>query len=465
MKLSRYSILIAAGLALLQVGCGSVATKTGFYEPIVADLQAGRYDTAAVAFDSEKMRGRYGDKDRFVYFMDAGLAHHYAGHFVPSNQKLELAEFAAEELFTKSISRAAASMVLNDNVLEYAGEDYEIIYSNLIKAMNYLLLDDFDGAFVEIRRANQKLNVLEDKYADAARELNTGVAKDSAQFDINYEAKEVKFYNDAFARYLSMHMYAADGKWDDARIDYNYLVDAFQSQPHIYPFPMPEVSYEEDSGKAILSVVALAGLSPVKEALNLRLRTDKQLNLVQVLYTDDKDENTVFWQVPAKISEDYYFKFAIPKIVDRPTFIHSIKVYNDLHLLGELQLIEDLGPVARETFEAKKWLIFIRTLLRALAKGLAAHELKTELDTGGLAGWLKKAAVDVATDFLENADLRCSRLLPGKIYVGDIQIEPGTYDLTIEFLDANGDLVSRQNVNGYTVRDGEFNLVQAISLN
>lgn len=450
---------------MLQIGCGSVATKTGFYEPIVTELQAGKFDSAAVAFESEKVRKHYGDKDRFVYFMDAGLAHHYAGNFVPSNQKLELAELAAEELFTKSVSRAAASMVLNDNVLEYAGEDYEIIYSNLIKALNYLLLDDFDGAFVEIRRANQKLNVLEDKYADASRQLNAGAAKDSVKYDIRYEAKEVKFYNDAFARYLSMHMYAADGKLDDARIDYNYLVDAFQSQPHIYPFEMPAVTYEQDSGKAILSVVALAGLSPVKDDLNLRLRTDKQLNLIQVLYTDEKAENTVFWQVPAKISEDYYFKFAIPKIVDRPSLIHTIKVYHELRELGELQVIEDLGYVAKETFEAKKSLIFIRTLLRALAKGLAAHELKEELDTGGIGGWLKKAAVDLATDALENADLRCSRLLPGKIYVGDIQLEPGEYDLTIEFLDAENNIISQQTITGHTVRRGDFNLVQAISLN
>ena len=30
-----------------------------------------------------------------------------------------------------------------------------------------------------------------------------------------------------------------------------------------------------------------------------------------------------------------------------------------------------------------------------------------------------KAAVDVGTDIIENADLRCSHLLPGKVYIGD----------------------------------------------
>lgn len=456
---------LAAGLALLQIGCSSVSTKRSFYQPLVAELQAGKYDSVSIAFESKAMQDRFGNKDRFLYFIDAGLAHHYAGSFDSSNIRLEQAELAAEELFTKSISRAAASLLLNDNVLEYAGEDYEILYSNLIKALNYLLEDDFDGAFVEIRRANQKLLVLEDKYAEAAKQLNSGAARDSSAVKINYDAPKVRFHNDAFARWMSMHMYAADGKFDDARIDYDYLIDAFTSQPHIYNFAVPDVTYTAEEGKAILSVVALAGLSPVKDDWTLRLRTDKDLDLVQVYYDDEHPENTILWQAPAKISEDYYFKLAIPKLVDRPSYIHTIRVFHNLQLLGELQLLEDVGSVARETFEAKKNIILIRSVLRGLAKGLAAHKLKKEADTGGLGGWLKKAAIDVATDLSENADLRCSRLLPGRIFVGDIQLEPGTYDLTIEFLDTAGDVVSRQNVSGYTVRDGEFNLVQAISLN
>lgn len=465
MKQYRLALGIAAGLALLQIGCSSVSTKRSFYQPLVAELQAGKYDSVSAAFESPAMQDRFGNKDRFLYFVDAGMAHHYAGRFDSSNLRLELAELAAEELFTKSISRAAASLLLNDNVLEYAGEDYEILYSNLFKAMNYLLENDFDDAFVEIRRANQKLTVLEDKYAEAVKQLNSGEARDSSAIKIDYEIKKVRFHNDAFARWMSMHMYAAEGKFDDARLDYDYLVDAFVSQPHIYNFEMPGVSYSADSGKAVLSVVALAGLSPVKDDWSLRLRTDKDLDLVQVYYDDENPENTILWQAPVPINEDYYFKFAVPKLVDRPSYINTIRVYHNLRLLGELQLLEDVGSVARETFEAKKTIILIRSVLRGLAKGLAAHKLKEKADTGGLGGWLKKAAIDVATDLSENADLRCSRLLPGRIFVGDIQIEPGTYDLAIEFLDVAGDLVTRQSVTGYTVRDGEFNLVQAISLN
>jgi len=448
----------------LSVGCGSVATKKAFYDPIIAELRDDNFDTAVQKIEKAKADNKYAEKDRFLYYIDAGLANHYASRFDDSNLKLTQAEDAADELFTKSISKAAASLLLNDNILEYAGEDYEILYSNLIKALNYIAVDDFDGAFVEIRRANEKLNLLEQKYSDVSRRFEEGSLHDTVRVDIGYKAKRVRFNNDAFARYLSMHVYAAEGKMDDAKLDYDLLRSAFREQPHIYDFEVPDIKYFSE-GKEILSVVALAGLAPVKEALNLRIRTDKDLDLVQVLYTDPWRKDSEYGHLPIPVSEDYYFKFSIPQIVPRPSYISRIRVFVDSELVGELRLLEDVGKVAEETFEAKKSLIYLRTVARAVAKGLAAHKAKKKADTGGLKGWLKKAAVDVATDVSENADLRCSRLLPGKIYVGDFEIEPGTYDLTVEFLDADGDLVSATDVYEYRVFKNALNLIEVFSLN
>jgi len=457
----------ATGLLLclfLSVGCGSVATKKAFYEPITADLSNDNFDAAVQRIEAAKADNKYKKKDRFLYLLDAGLAYHYASRFDTSNAKLTQAEDAADELFTKSISRASASLLLNDNVLEYAGEDYEILYTNLIKTLNYIAQDDFDGAFVEVKRANEKLNLLELKYADASQRFKQGSLDDTVRVDMDYQAKKVRFNNDAFARYLSMHMYSTEGKMDDARIDYDLLRSAFVEQPHIYDFEIPNIKHFSKD-KEILSVVALAGLAPVKEALNLRIRTDKDLDLVQVLYTDPWRKDSEYGHLPMPVSEDYYFKFSIPQIIPRSSQVSRIRVFADSELIGELQLLEDVAKVAQETFEAKKSLIYLRTVARAVAKGLAAHKAKKKADTGGLKGWLKKAAIDVGTDISENADLRCSHLLPGKIYVGDFEIEPGTYDLTIEFLDVNGDLISATDIHEYRVFKNALNLIEVFSFN
>jgi hypothetical protein len=123
-----------------------------------------------------------------------------------------------------------------------------------------------------------------------------------------------------------------------------------------------------------------------------------------------------------------------------------------------------VSSVARETFEAKKSLIYIRSVARAVAKGLIAHRQKERVDTGGLGGWLKKAAIDAITDVSENADLRCARLLPGRVYVGDFVLQPGKYNLTVEFLDATGAHIGGQSYPDYEVTPDGFNLIEAVSL-
>ncbi|MDH4034784.1 MAG: hypothetical protein OEV80_13405, partial [candidate division Zixibacteria bacterium] len=256
MMTRQASALKRFGVSLLvtavAVGCSNLATRRGFYTPIDAELRSGNIDSARQLLETARESGKYAHKDRFLYFVDAGMLAHYAGDYQASNEKLTVAERAAEELFTKSVSRAAASLLLNDNILEYSGEDYEVLYTNLIMALNYAALRQFEDAFVEIRRANLKLEQLEQKYGDAAHRYRQGMAEDSGNVEIDFDLPTMRFHNDAFARYLSMHMYAADGKYDDARIDFDYLTDAFRSQPHIYGFEMPKVTYHSDSG-AILS--------------------------------------------------------------------------------------------------------------------------------------------------------------------------------------------------------------------
>lgn len=448
--------------ALFACGCSSLSTRTGFYEPIVEDLRAGEYDSAVVQIELAREKNKYAEKDRFLYYFDLGLAHHYAGNYELSNKWLSEAEHAAEELFTRSISRAAASLLLNDNILEYAGEDYEVLYTNLFKAINYLQLNRFDDAFVEIRRANLKLELLEMKYAEAADQIREKMRADSGAVDFDYDFEKVRFNNSAFARYLSMHLYAADGLYDDAELDYNLFREAYLTQPHVYEFDPPEISFTTDQG-GLVSVVAMTGMAPVKEALNLRIRTDKDLDLVQVLY-DDAENEAEYGHVYLPISEDYYFKFAIPQIVYRPGRVSQIVVLADGEKIGRLQLLEDVGSVARETFEAKKSIIYFRSLARAIVKGLAAHELKEKADTGGLEGWLKKAAIDIGTDLIENADLRGSRLLPGEIYAGDFSIAEGEYDLKINFLDHDGNLIAQKRIHDYRIDAGRLCLINAVCL-
>ena len=387
------SLLAAAGCLLILLalgGCGSIATKHKFYEPLTAELQTGNYESVALKLETAREKGKYGKKDRFLYYLDAGLAWHYANAYDSSNLRLSEAEQTADELYTKSVSKAIlANTLLNDNSLEYAGEDYEVLYTNLFSSLNYLALNKFDDAFVEVRRASDKLELLEQKYIKAHDRLVQQMREDTSSVYVEYEAKPVRFNNSAFARYLSMHMYAADGLYDDAEIDRGYFQSAFRTQPHIYDFAPPEVSYRAD-GQAVLSVVGLTGLAPVKEALNLRLRTDKKLKLLTVIYTDGDHANDVFTNLPLPDGlGDMYAKLSIPQLIARPSQVATVRIVANGSVLGQLQLVENVGLVANETFAARQGVILWRTILRTIAKSLTAHQVRKKLMTVGWPdGWV-----------------------------------------------------------------------------
>jgi len=88
----RLTVLCGLLTLVMVVGCSSVATRKGFYDPIITDIRMGDFDSAVVKIELAKESDKYSKKDRFLYYIDAGLACHYANQHETSNEKLTLAE-------------------------------------------------------------------------------------------------------------------------------------------------------------------------------------------------------------------------------------------------------------------------------------------------------------------------------------------------------------------------------------
>jgi len=264
-------------------GCSNIRTRDAYKESLLTNVQNRNFPGAIKIIEDTKEKS-FSEKDRVLYHLYKGVLLHYNQEFMESNIELNIAEDAIEELFTKSISRAASSMLLNDNTFAYAGEDYEDIYINIFKALNYINLDQSESAFVEIRKVNIKLNLLEDKYKEYAEELN-----DSDDSKIKVEVKSIEFNNSALARFLSMLLYRADNKFDDVRVDNRYLDEAFELQAHIYNFSKPDLDGFSaiKSGDTKLNFIGFTGLAPEKKPLTYRVATAE--NMVLVFVDDGKD--------------------------------------------------------------------------------------------------------------------------------------------------------------------------------
>ena len=306
---------LSSGLLLLLSGCAMMQTDKSHYAGTEEMLARADYSTAITQIEAAKTIS-YAHKDRVVYYLDIGMLHHWNGDYTKSNEFLELAERAIEDNFTKSMTRTASSLILNDNALAYGGEDYEDIYLNAFKALNYLALGQTDEAFVEVRRINHKLVQLESKHAQMAQKLSEAEEK-----NIPFVPVKNHFQESALGRYLSLLLYRNEANWDDVRIDLEKISKGWKLQPDIYPFEMPDFSRTKKkirAPKARLNVMAFSGLAPDKKASTFYIHTEENI----IIFAGSSENylgkqsfdgmNMLPWP---GISEGFHFKLQLPTCI------------------------------------------------------------------------------------------------------------------------------------------------------
>jgi hypothetical protein len=422
-----------------------LSCATAPYRELDRSVATGDYEEALgiIARGQGRLPPLYPSRDGILLYLDRGMIGHYAGKYGDSSADLQEGERLIEEAFTKSLSLEIASYIVNDNTREYAGEDYENLYLNAFNALNYYHRGDLEEALVEIRRMNEKLRFLGDKYGTGEARIDEYVPVEGLRVD----TQPFTFSNSALARYLGVLFYRGAGKADDARIDLEELGRAYAAAPAVYPHrPPASLAGELNIPPALarLNVIGFAGLSPVKE------------------------EDVRLIPLPLPFPNDTA-KLALPVLVPRPSEISGVEVAIDGGPSFHLELLENMGAVAAETFKAKYSLIFMKTLARTVTKALASaasaqavRELNERQDP--LAGFLVGLAGRITADVSERADIRMSRYFPAYAYVGGINLSPGRYSLSIHYYNKNKRIVESFRKEAVDVRINSLNLTEAVCL-
>jgi hypothetical protein len=478
MSFKRFFAAFIAVLILSYIGCAYVQTQVQHYKGIEEDFSSHFYSGAAEKIEKAGQEGKYEGKDKVLYYLDMGIALHFAGRYEESNQFLDKAEIAIEENFTRSISKMMISFLLNDNVLDYAGEDYEDIFINIIKNLNYIHLKDKDDAMVEIRRTNLKLNRLQDKYSSMAEKLGESKKLKESETDFSFIPGKTNIRYSITGSYLSMLGYKSMGEWDDAEIDRRKLFEA--SSGRLENFSAKVLSPSAENTVPVYTI-CFAGKSPVKIQSTLLLDYDPDLNMARIMLPGK--ENTEVNSFRYKGDKELHLKFAVPEIVRRKSGIRHIRTLVNGSPPDELYPLEDFGYVAEETFKVKKPIIYLRAALRTLIKATIDAKTKENIDKkyeekegeeenkeeevrergkNKLMAGLLKFAVDAVTDITENADLRCWRTMPGRVYAGKIDLPPGEYEIAFEYLDEHGNVVDLEK-KIVSIDKNDMNLIEGVS--
>jgi hypothetical protein len=409
---------------LFMMGCGS---SYSLYQEVESDITGGRYLKAAGTV--RENADEYGDKSSVLYKLDMGVVYHYAGLSDSSTNYLLSAEEEIDDLYTKSISLAAVSMVLNDNVLPYEGEDFEKALINIFLALNFAEAGQPDEALVEARKVDLKLRELGRKYDG-----------------------ENKYKEDAFSRYLAGALYEDAGEINDAFISYKLAHEAYQTYETQYGIPAPSfllddlvrtataMSFTDEVERYVAAggkphdrraspfgsviVIAYAGKGPIKRQVR-----------PQVSIPDD--EGTI-----------HTFQIALPEFQVRymqpRRYYVEVEGADSVGGVAEMELVENVNALAAQSLEDRLGLIYLKSGGRALLKFLAAEAAKSELkkNESEAVNIFGSIAIDILVAATEQADLRCWRTLPAEFLMTRLNLPPGEHRVRISTSDGAFGLTS-----------------------
>lgn len=409
----NYIIII---IITLSFGCAAYVLDNA-QTNIRKSFASADYDGTASLVSKYKNDGTYNSKDHVLMHLEMGTATHFAKNYEESNASFERAEYEIEDLFSKSISRGIASFLVNDNVLAYDGEDYEDIYINAFKALNFIHLYDLEAALVEARRVSYKLSQLNYKYNDIITALSNA---DTSKIDEDkWKSGKTNLQNSAFGHYLSAILFAKTGKIDDARISYNRFISSSQEQPSSkddYAETWSSLETITQPNSYNLLVQVFTGQSPYKSQHDLELFIE--------------ETNT-------------YLKYSLPKLNLFNSSVSTVRIsINESETNKILHTIEHLDVVAKEVYKVKEPIIYARTIVRASLKAIATQAASKEIkEKDETLGKVFKFLGNVAQNATEKADLRGWQTMPGVVHGTVLKLPIGTHTITIEYLSESGAVV------------------------
>lgn len=396
------SLILVAPLVLGLNSCASYQSKIdGAYSA----LESG--DPARAA-ESLKEKALTESDDQLVYLLEYATALQYAGNYQESIKAFLSADKIADIQDYHSISKITGSLLLNEGMVQYKGEDFEKVLINAMLAIDYLAVNKFEDAMVEAKRLNLRLV----KYKNEAKR----------DYDQN-----------PFARYISAMIYENDRDWDGAIIDYeetyklnpnmNYLKeDLIYASKKAHrdeankkwreQFPDVKVNpFRDNPQYGEIVFIFQQGQGPIK-------KPNPQFQRIPKLYPRYKNGRFARMEVselgPMSASNSPFAGAAAPMTVGQadtePVFSvtqTAIKNLDDLYA----------GLIAKRA-------------AGIATKAIVADQVRQKNETLGNLLW-------IGMNLADQADLRQWATLPESFQIARIWVKAGTYQVKGSVLDSN----------------------------
>lgn len=449
--------------AIMLSGCTTRALRR---ERLLAPAVAKGQYTRTIERIRKQGSELYGNLNRFLYWYDLGLLFHYDEQFDSSRTCFARASQVTEELFARSVTNEALSLITNDNIRPYRPRRYEHILLHQFLAFSYLVDNELEEALVEARKTQQVVKSYHDRRIPG----------------------RAPYAGDAMADYLASLMYESSGETDNAAIS------MFQAVSHYRMGPLslsPQIAsqardllwcadrlddidslgLEHPDSTALrppcaapteIVLVGYAGLAPVVGetvfwgsyivglSLTLHYRNPAGDTLLIVLPAPPLPESEIKKLnagEKTKAGTSFFVKFSIPAFKPRSSQTTRFVCFADSSKtpIGSV-VIDDIGALIAHELDEERPVTLTRTALRVVLRTLAVQKAKAEMTTANPAlNLLVHVGGDIAQGQLEKADTRSCFLLPQSIQAVRIPVKPGEHFVHAQALDAAGNVLHERN--------------------
>ncbi|MCK5215967.1 MAG: hypothetical protein KAR05_11525 [Candidatus Omnitrophica bacterium] len=414
-----FTILISLVLA----GC---ASHPNVQPQINSLVIAERFDQALQILQQHKEG--YGKNNELLFLLDEGMVLHLSKKYEQSIAAFAQAKAKFDELYTRSLSKISASLIVNDYTMPYRGEDFERVMINIFQALNYAMIGNIEEALVEARDADTTLTAINMQY-------------DPGQKNVYKE--------DAFARLLMGVLYEISGKSadrNDAFISYVKALDIYEKDySYNYALSVPEILKEN-----LIRAARYMGASEQKKFIKKFAGIDRREDAFS-----GKDKAEVYLihyrgLSPVKIQSSFTAplpggllgRIAFPKYKERNVgdqpYSFQAKRGGTTVVREDTELGEDISAIAIKNLKNRQFRLVAKSVGRSAGKYFLAKKQAENIGKkhGDAAEEAFLFASSLYNIYSEQADIRSWQTLPGEVRVARLQVQPGVYKFYL-----NADLI------------------------
>ncbi len=412
-------------------------------------------------------------RNEIVNSLDADMLMFYNTDYLKSARAFMDTQYQMQQKTAgMTAGKVLEAAMIGENSITYTGAVYERILAYSMRAVNALSLGDIGNAkgvidtytgdykdiIAPLIQQQKEIEAKSEKSSeggDSANAINSlksiGVTLDLSETKKNKPAKSSESYEtSAFLSYLGTVIYAANDDSEHAK-DFAYALKLTNSKIDV----SEDVSVP--SGKGRLDVVALSGI------IGKREQNDARLIKVGI--------------IPGT-SLPIMFKVVYPVFNKQEHAITSVRVSLSNGSTKVATLIEDFDEAVRIDVASKARGAYGRSVTRNIVKNSSAAvvgiaSLKVAQDAYDKAS----SPIAVATTYAaylasqialnkgleavidaEKADLRQCAYFPHKASAAGFTVEPGTYDVVVEYL-SGYNVIESKEIKSIVVKAGKPTVV------